>query len=302
LVWIKRRDSAGTHVLTDAVRGANSQLFSNQTVAEETQSNALTAFNSNGYSLGNNNSGTYTQNNVNFNTATYVDWAWREGAAYGFDIVTYTGTGATGNNVAHSLNAIPHFGIVKTRSAVGQAWAVRHRSLTAGHNLRLNTTDASGLASGFGSGGIADFSSSSTFTFTQGTVDWLNANGNGATYVAYLWTEIPGFSRFGAYTGNGSSDGPFVWCGFKPRFVLIKAATVATSWVMYDTARNTFNVVNNALYPSLSAVEDTAPGDIDILSSGFKLREGGGVSTNNSGEVYIFAAFAEAPFKYATAR
>jgi len=292
LTWIKGRSVAYSHGVFDRVRGASQRLVPNLTNAEDTLG-GVTAFNANGFSLG-------TNINFNENLATYVDWAWREGAAYGFDIVTYTGTGAAGNNVAHSLNAIPHFGIVKTRSAAGQAWAVRHRSLTAGHNLRLNTTDASGLASGFGSGGIADFASSSTFTFTQGSTDWLNANGNGATYVAYLWTSIPGFSLFGSYTGNGSADGPFVWCGFRPRFVMIKRVDSTGDWLMNDAARSPSNVVGENVWANLSNAEAVS-NRLDLAAGGFKLRNNF-AEHNASGGTYIFAAFAENPFKFANAR
>ncbi len=291
LVWIKRRDSAGTHVLTDAVRGANAQQFSNQAVADETQTNALTAFNSNGYSLGNNNSGTFTQNNVNFNTATYVDWAWREGATYGFDIVLDSGTSAN-KTVAHALNAVPHMMFRKCRN-VNRSWRVYHRG--------ANASPATGSL-------LLD----SAAAFTVDATDWNNTvptssvftvgtgyNVTGENYVTYLWTSIPGFSLFGSYTGNGSADGPFVWCGFRPRFVMIKPATAAESWYIVDAARNTFNVTDSRLVAESSAAEVATGMPVDFTANGFKLRTANG---NPSGGTVIFAAFAENPFKFANAR
>jgi hypothetical protein len=129
-------------------------------------------------------------------------------------------------------------------------------------------------------------------------------NTNTATYVAYLWSEVAGFSKFGSYTGNGSSDGPFVFCGFRPRWVMIKASSSVSfgSWRIYDSARSSYNVVASELFANLSAVEDTSNNIVDFLSNGFKLRNGPFDGWNGSGATYIFAAFAEAPFKYAVAR
>jgi hypothetical protein len=290
LVWIKGRSGATDHGLYDSARGVQNQLESNTTTAETVEATGLTAFSSSGYTVG-------ALAQLNTNTATYVDWAWREGAAYGFDIVTYTGNGTSGRTVAHNLGVAPHMMVVKRRSGVAIGWAIYHRNQAATPQNNSMSFDTSATVVD-NAAWNSTAPTSSVITLGNGAAVNLNTE----TYVAYLWTSIPGFSLFGSYTGNGSADGPFVWCGFRPRFVLIKGATVATSWVVYDAARNTFNVVNNALYPNLSIVEDTAPGDIDITANGFKLREGGGTSTNNSGETYIFAAFAENPFKFANAR
>ena len=297
LVWIKSRSNATNHNLFDAVRGVNNGLVSNSTAAEYADANSLTAFNSNGYSLGTDGS----SRGVNINTNTYVDWAWREGAAYGFDIVTYTGNGVNNRDIAHSLNAIPHFGIVKRRNADGgRRWMVKHRSQAASNNLVLDGTDAQFNPTAAAFGGLADFSSSSTFRVVAGVTDISAVNGNTDTYVTYLWTSIPGFSLFGSYTGNGSVDGPFVWCGFRPRFIMIKNVIGATSWAIYDTAINPTNQVGPRLIPNLPNAEAT-DGVLDITANGFKLRENN-ANINGGSTNYIFAAFAEHPFKFANAR
>ncbi|MCA2979316.1 MAG: hypothetical protein INH37_13590, partial [Myxococcaceae bacterium] len=292
LVWIKRRDSAGTSVLTDAVRGTNAQQFSNQAVADETQTNALTAFNSNGYSLGNNNSGTFTQNNVNFNTATYVDWAWREGATYGFDIVLDSGTSAN-KTVAHALNAVPHMMFRKCRN-VNRSWRVYHRNANANPATGSLILDSTAAFTVDATGWNNTVPTSSVFTVGTGY------NVTGENYVTYLWTSIPGFSLFSSYTGNGSTDGPFVWCGFRPRFVMIKRVDSTGDWLMNDAARSPSNVVGENVWANLSNAEAVS-NRLDFASGGFKLRNNF-AEHNASGGTYIFAAFAETPFKTANAR
>ena len=287
LVWIKSRSNATNHNLFDAVRGVQNGLVSNSNAAEYADANSLTAFNSNGYTLGTDGS----SRGVNINTNTYVDWAWREGAAYGFDIVTFTKTTAV-QNVAHALNAVPHMMVVKQRGALG-SWAVYHRNMTAspqGQAMFLDLTSATAAYPNLWNG-----TAPTSSQFTVGS-DYPNAP---STYVAYLWTSIPGFSLFGSYTGNGSADGPFVWCGFRPRFVMIKPATAAESWYMVDAARNTFNVADSRLVAESSAAEVATGMPVDFLSNGFKLRTTNG---NPSGGTVIFAAFAEHPFKFANAR
>lgn len=292
LVWIKSRSNATNHNLFDAVRGVNNGLVSNSTAAEYADANSLTAFSANGYTLGTDGS----SRGVNINTNTYVDWAWREGAAYGFDIVTYTGNAVAGTTIAHALGAVPHLAIVKSRT-LATNWYVYHRNLSsAAYQLFLNLANAQDNAVTTAFNGKAP--TASTFELPGAG---LGSNNNGATYVAYLWTEIPGFSLFGSYTGNGSTDGPFVWCGFKPRLVLAKRIDSAASWAMLDSARSTFNVTDAYLIPDLSNAESSPNGNpFDLLSNGFKVRTSAGM--NASGGTYIFAAFAETPFKFANAR
>jgi hypothetical protein len=292
LVWIKSRSAATDHGLYDAVRGVQKQLESNTTTAETTETTGLTAFSSNGYTVG-------ALAQLNTNTATYVDWSWKEGVTPGVDIVTYVGNG-TNRTISHNLGAVPKLIIVRSREATSTGrWLVQHGAYgsaryaylneifafdTAGANLRWNSTDPT------------------SSVFSLGTSS--DGNHTGDNYIAYLFAEIPGFSAFGSYVGNGAADGPFVWCGFRPRFLLIKSgSTASTNWIIADTARDTFNVSTLELDPNAATAEQNGVSGfaIDVLSNGFKLRGTRG-DINNSGSTFVFAAFADAPFKYARAR
>jgi hypothetical protein len=292
LVWIKSRSAATDHGLYDAVRGVQKQLESNTTTDETSEATGLTAFSSNGYTVG-------ALAQLNTNAATYVDWAWKEGATPGFDIVTYTGNGAA-RTISHTLGAIPKFMIVKARSTAStdQGWAVYHASNTAAPEtdyLLLNSTAATADLDT-----VWNDTAPTASVFSVGTNALVNTNND--TYVAFLWTEIAGFSRIGSYTGNGSTDGPFVWCGFRPAFVMIKRGDSAENWSVQDDARNPFNVVDARLKPNSADVEAVSSvQNVDFLANGFKLRNTD-PEKNASGGTYIFAAFAEAPFKYARAR
>jgi hypothetical protein len=289
LVWIKSRSAATDHGLYDAVRGVQKQLESNNTDAETTETTGLTAFSSNGYTVG-------ALAQLNTSAATYVDWAWKEGVTPGFDIVTYVGNG-TNRTISHNLGAVPHFIIVKNRTTSPRAWTVYHRNANASPAsgaLYLNLTDAFAADSTNWNSTLPTSS-----VFSVGTADRVNQNTD--NLVAYLWSEIEGFSKFGSYTGNGSTDGPFVWCGFRPRYVLIKSTGVE-NWSVQDSARNPSNVVNARLKPNSGDAEAVSSvQNVDFLSNGFKLRNTD-TEKNGSGTTYIFAAFAENPFKYARAR
>lgn len=288
-VWIKGRSGATDHALYDAQRGVQNRLESNTTDAAVSSDNGVTAFNADGFSIG-------SLAQVNTNGATYVAWCWKEGATQGFDIVTYTGTGAN-RTVAHSLGVAPKMVIVKRRDSTGDwlVWNLNVAVTGSDRVLFLNATDAQTAAA-------TNFNSTSptSTVFSVGTNSATNANGG--TYVAYLFSEVAGFSAFGSYTGNGSADGPFVFCGFRPEFVMVKRTDSANDWVILDTARNTFNVTNSALFPNSSSSE-TSNGfyDSDILSNGFKIRATNAV-VNASGGTYIYAAFAEVPYKFALGR
>jgi hypothetical protein len=286
-VWIKKRSAAGNNILFDALRGVNKYLISDSTIAEGTDVQTLTAFNSNGFSYGNEASG-------NANAATYVGWQWKEGATQGFDIVTYTGTGVA-RTVAHSLGVAPAMMIVKNRTTA-TGWLVYHASVGNTGALILNGTNATVTS--------ADYWNNTSPTSSVFTVGVSNAgNQSGNSLVAYLFAEVAGFSTFGSYTGNGSADGPFVFCGFRPRFVLVKqSSSSGNNWVIYDTARDTYNECDSILYPNLSNAEFSGTTvNLDILSNGFKPRDNWG-GNNQSGSTYIYAAFAENPFKNALAR
>jgi len=231
---------------------------------------------------------------MNTNAATYVAWQWKRGATPGFDVVTYTGTGSA-RTVAHSLGVAPAMMIVKKRNtATGSTWCVYHRSLAtpATDYLRLETTNASATAS-------TVFGANPTSTvFTVGTDS--ATNGSSDTFVAYLFAEVAGFSKAFSYTGNGSADGPFVFCGFRPRFIMWKRTDAVSDWVIQDTAANTSNVASAHLYPN-SSIAESSFGFHDILSNGFKLRQTNS-TWNTSGGTYIFMAFAETAFKFSLGR
>ena len=304
LIWNKMRSGAYYNILTDSVRGTNSQLFSNDTLAQETRTDRITAINSNGFSVG-------SYADVNANTQTFVGWQWQAGqgstssntngtitstvsvnASAGFSIVTYTGNGTNGATVGHGLGVKPSLIIEKGRASTYN-WPVQGCGVlwpTATQTLFLNNT--SGLNSG---SGVAAPTSS---VFTPAATAYANESGLG--YVAYCWTPIAGFSAFGSYTGNGSADGTFVYTGMRPRYILLKRTDSAIAWIVYDTARNTYNVTNSVLQPNVSTAEVTGV-DIDVLSNGFKLRTTDAAG-NASGGTYIYMAFAENPFRNALAR
>ena len=312
-VWIKGRSGATDHALYDSVRGVQKDLVSNSTAAETTQPTGLTAFNSNGFALGN-------LAKLNTNAATYVAWQWKAGDSVvtntsgtitsqvnanpttGFSIVTYTGTGANAT-IGHGLGAAPKMVIVKNRSIVS-SWLVDHTGYTNGTGKGYTALQ-----------GIGNYSADSTlWNNTAPTSTAINlgtsttTNGSGNSLVAYCFAEASGYSKFGSYIGNGTSvgltDGPFLYCGFKPRFVMIKRTDAAstTGWFVWDTSRLTANGLsgNYQLFPNSSGAETNYGMDIDVLSNGFKLR-GSYVDFNTNGATYIFAAFAETPFKHSLA-
>jgi hypothetical protein len=298
-VWTKPRSTAVGHTLFDSLRGVTKYLQSNTTGAEGTAATSLTAFNSDGFTV---NSDTST----GANGVTYVGWQWKEGPTQGFDIVTYTGTLTTSGTVAinHNLGVAPKLVISKSRNNAGVdsgAWFVWSASLSTDSYLRLNTTAAAASVSGGGGGTMIAPTSTQFYTpYISG------ANINANNYVAYLFSEVAGFSKFGSYTGNGSADGPFVFCGFRPAFVMWKNASASEAWLIEDTARSTFNQVALELYPSSSGAEAAGSSrsptqQFDFLSNGFKVRGAQG-QTNGSGNTIIFAAFSESPFKNALAR
>ena len=288
LVWIKSRSAATDNTLYDSVRGVQSRLESNNQDAQVTSDNGLTAFNSNGFTLG-------TLAQVNTNTATYTAWCWNESASSGFDIVTYTGNGTAGTTVAHSLGVKPSLMIVKQSSAAGFNWTVYHTSLGATQFLILQSTSSA-------SPQINKWNNteptSTVFTLGNGS----DTNQNTVTYVGYLWAPVSGYSAFGSYTGNGSSSGPFIFTNFRPRWILIKRTDLAGNWTIIDAARIGYNVDNYPLFPNLSDIEGTQI-PLDILSNGFKLRGTDAVvNANTNNATYIYAAFAEHPFALARAR
>jgi hypothetical protein len=300
-VWVKDRAQAQQHLLFDSVRGVHNFLCSNNTSAEGTNSTTLTSFNTNGFGLGTN--ATSNQSGISF-----VGWQWQAGqgtnttntsgsitstvsvnATAGFSVVTFnTGSIPSSATIGHGLGVAPSMIILKARSsAIG--WQVYHKSLGNTAYLILNTTAAQVT----GSTTFWNSTSPTSSVFTLGSA--FSTIGD---MVAYCWAEIAGFSKFGSYVGNGSTDGVFVYTGFRPAFILIKRTSATEDWFMFDNKRLGYNADNNYLYSDLSNAEGTVD-YIDIVSNGFKMRS---TSTAvNSGD-YIYMAFAENPFKNALAR
>jgi hypothetical protein len=300
LVWIKSRSAATDNTLYDSVRGAQARLESNTTDAEVTSDNGLTAFNSNGFTLG-------TLAQVNTNAATYAGWCWdacsstvtntagsitssvTANASAGFSIISATLSGA-GATVGHGLNIAPALVIGKDRDTNATNWVVYHSFLGAGKNIQINTTAAAVTDSNYWN----NVSPTST-VFSVGS--YLSG-----PFIFYAFAPVNSYSAFGSYTGNGSTDGPFVFCNFRPRWLIIKNTSAVGDWFIYDSARLGYNVSNELLKANTSDSEiagTAAP--LDILSNGIKIRMTTG-NTNASGQTYIYAAFAENPFQYARAR
>ena len=290
-VWIKNRDATDNHMLFDVVRGATKDLHSNLLSAEVTNPNTLTRFLINGFEVG-------SDVEVNTSGESYVAWQWSEGATPGFDIVSYSGTGAN-RTVAHNLGVKPGMFIVKQRGAASTNWGVYHSAVGATKSLFLQSTGAA-----FDSAEYFNDTEPTSSVFTLGT----NAQGNadGGTYIAYVFAPVEGFSAFGSYLGNANANGPMINLGFKPAWVMIKQAdTSARDWIIQDATRNTYNAANLQLLPNASSAEATTfysqSAAIDIVSNGFKVRSSA-ARVGENGANYVYAAFAEHPFKTANAR
>jgi len=299
-VWIKGRSGATDHGLYDAVRGVQKDLVSNATSAETTQTTGLTAFGSDGFTVG-------ALAKLNTSAATYVAWNWlganttvsntsgtitstvSANTTSGFSIVSYTATGANAT-VGHGLGVAPKMIIVKSRTGV-RNWPTYHSGLGSNTNfLYLNATDASASS--------ANMWNSTTPTSTLfGIGTNVATNANTENYIAYCFADVKGYSKFGSYTGNGSTDGMFIYTGFKPAFVIIKQTSSAgEGWETGDNKRSTYNVITTFLRANSSAAESTnTDRQYDFVSNGIKMRGSHG-STNGSGSTYIYMCFAENPF------
>jgi hypothetical protein len=314
LVWVKNRTTATAHMLQDSVRGATAYINSNTTSAENTNtaSNWFRSFDASGFTVSNLTTGganTIEWNNSGYN---YVGWQWKAGGAAvtntagsissqvsanptaGFSVVTYTGTGANAT-VGHGLGVAPSMMILMNRDTTHDS-IVWHTAFTATERIYLNSTDAKdpGAATSFNS----TRPSSSVISLGSN----LYTNGSTNKMVAYCWAAVPGYSAFGSYTGNGSTDGPFIYTGHRPRFVLTKKTTGGGNWYLWDSARYGYNGQAGLLYPESSNAEGNyGAAGVDLLSNGFKLRNAD-ESENQNGGTYIYAAFAESPFNFANAR
>lgn len=307
LVWIKSRSQAAGNELFDVLRGVNQVIYSNATNAE-TNSGTMSAFNSNGFTV------VYQASDVstNNNGQTYVGWQWKGGGTgvtnnsgsitstvsanttAGFSVVTYSGNSATAT-VGHGLGVAPSMYIVKSRTYASGGWSVYHTSIGATGAVQLNSTSATITSANWWNNTAP---TSSVFSLAGVSAE-VNTTGN--TYVAYCFAAVRGYSAFGSYTGNGSTDGPFTYLGFRPRFIMIKRTDTTMNWYIFDTSRDTYNVEKARLFPNLSDAESTNADFADYLSNGFKLRSSD-ISWNASGGTYIYAAFAESPFNLSRAR
>jgi len=299
-VWLKNRNQAGGyyHCLFDAVRGAGYRLKSNSTDAEANATAIFSAFTSDGFTFPAGQGNTIE----NDSAGTYVAWNWKANGAgvtntagtitstvsanttAGFSIVTWTNAGNGDATVGHGLGVAPKFIITKKRSTTND-WYTYTTIIDGSYDyLSLNTTNSKADS-------VKAAPTSTVFTTDMGDT---------STAVAYCFAPVAGYSAFGSYTGNGSADGPFVYTGFRPRFLLVKSATTAQHWIIDDTTRNPYNITNLELYPSLSNAESSDP-SYDLLSNGFKLRITS-ANKNASGVTYIYAAFAENAFKVSLGR
>ena len=306
-LWIRNRLNSGrTARAIDSVRGVGKLLNIAGTADEDTQADTVTSFDSDGFSLGADSS----EYGVNDDTGSHVAWSWKAGTSFtndasvtgigsidssgsvsdasGFSIVSYTGTGSAGT-IKHGLSAAPNFMIVKNRDAA-RSWNVYFGDST--DYMYLNDTAA---AADYNE--IWNDTTPTTSVFSVGTDNGVNQSGE--KYIAYIFADVKGYSKVGgSYTGNGNADGPFIYTGFAPSFVMVKASSTTGNWTMFDNKRSPFNFVDNHLYANTSAAEQTASaGYIDFLSNGFKKTD---TFNNASGQTYIYMAFAEHPFVSST--
>jgi hypothetical protein len=314
LVWVKDRSVAYNHLLIDSVRGATFNLHSNNTDTEGTATTngvtygTVTSFGDNSISLSKGSTGAWT----NQSGENYVAWCWRAGAGTtstntsgsitsvvsvnqdaGFSIVSYTGNGSAGT-VGHGLGRAPKFIITKGRNTA-DAWATYHASIGKDGGLQLEST-----AVAYSSSNYWGTVTPGSLTFGVGGGTPAN-NRSGDRLIAYCWAEIEGFSKFGSYVGNNSTDGPFCWTGFTPAWLMIKNTSASSQWRILDSSRDSVNPANRTLRGNDSTIEDSGIYNIDFLSNGFKLRAIG-TDITDSGNVYIFAAFAQSPFAYSNSK
>ena len=298
-VSIKRRSgSASNGGVFDVVRGVTKLVSTSLSDAEDTRADSLTAFGADGFTLG-----ADTGNYVNTNSETFVSWNWKAGGSAssnsdgditssvsanttaGFSVVGYTGTGTAGDTIGHGLGIAPKVIIIKNRSSAF-SWEFGHSSIGFTKKLKLDTTSAEITDTG-----AFNNTDPAASVFTVGNNS--SSNGSGNNMIAYCFAEIQGFSKFGSYTGNGSTDGPFVYTGFKPAWVLQKNASATQGWQLQDNKRLGYNPDNYLLQPNSSQAESSVQ-RIDIVSNGFKVRTTD-AGQNTNGNEYIYMAFASEP-------
>ena len=300
--WIKARTGSKSHRLFDSPRGVTNWIASDNGGPENTTAESLKSFDSDGFTLG-------TYDHVNDNTVTFASWNWKAGtttgiagspsitptsysfnATSGFSIIKYTGNGVSGATLPHGLGVAPQLIIIKNRDAT-MDWVSYHEPLGNTKYMVLNTTGAAATSTTRWN----DTTPGATL-FTIGDTDKLNSNT--VDYIAYVWAPIRGYSKFGSITGNGNADGPFIYTGFRPAFVMTKSIQDAgdNNWHMMDDKRNGFNDQNWLIQADLAIAEETGASYewVNLLSNGFKIITSNG-SINSSSQSYLYMAFAEFP-------
>ena len=309
MIWVKSRGNA-YHYVADSVRGVTKRIAPDRSDAETTTTDTLASFDSDGFTLDDD----ATNNWINYSGTSYVAWCWKAGGSAssnsdgtnitstvsantdaGFSIASYTGSGTDSDTVGHGLGSAPKMIFLKKRDAL-DSWYVMHTSLSANSALLLDGTSPEYGLGTLTYGVLSTSPTSSVFSFAAGAgaVPTGNVNNSSSTYITYCFAEKQGFSKFGSYVGNSSTDGTFVYTGFSPSFLMIKCTSGTEEWWTWDNKRDTYNVVDEALHANDEDAVEVSD-SLDFLSNGFKMRVNSG-ARNATGTTYIYMAFAEAPF------
>jgi hypothetical protein len=285
LVWIKNRETTDAPAIFDAVRGATKVIYPSHQNAEGTVAETLTAFGSDGFTVGSNSG-------VNTSADSHVAWCWKESATAGFDIVNHSGTGSN-TTVSHALSAVPHFIVPKNRETA-EDWFCYHHKMASDPETDYININATAVP--VDNATMWQDTAPTSSVISVGTANALNKSGESIIY--YIWTAKQGFSKFGSYEGNNNADGTFVYTGFRPALVVVKAIDTTGPWLVVDNKRieSGSNFDNAVLFWEATTAEQTTNENysMDLLSNGFKLRSADDWS--NDPETYIYMAWAEAPF------
>jgi hypothetical protein len=292
--WLKKRNATANNNVFDAVRGSDKRLITNDTGVEVTQSNFITSFNSDGFSIGDDAV-------INSNTNTFASWNWKANGAgsantdgtinstvsvnttAGFSIVKWTGNGSAGATVGHGLGAVPKMIIMKNLTESSRHWQIYHEGIGNAYYFEFDTTSRLDDAGAFND------TSPTSSVFTLGSSN--RGNENTKSFIAYCFADVTGFSKMGKYIGNGNANGTFCFTGIKPAFVMIKNLASGEGWIIHDNKRNGYNMDNDFLYANTNGAEVSSE-HIEILSNGFKARSTNGV-VNGSGAIYIYMCFGQ---------
>ena len=296
--WHKVRSTTNDHQVYDSSRGVKIRLNTNATNSDFTLNEGLQSFDTNGFTVG-------SDNGVNQNSQTFVAWQWvanggttttntdgsenstvQVNSTAGFSIVKRTGTGSAGATYGHGLGAVPD--VIINKGLNTNEWYSYFKAIGGG----THWIDLSGTGAAVADANMWNNTDATSTVFTVGNSG--GSNGSGVEYINYCFKEVQGYSKFGSYTGNGNADGPFVYTGFKPAWVMIRRTDAVENWIMLDNKREPFNVVTKRLYADTNGAESTSGTRMDFVSNGFKLRQSVG-DINTSGGTYIYMAFAENP-------